>query len=177
MPNVRALLVPSLIVALCAVSVSVDGVPVHAGQAAAKASDAKHAATDSIDLEILRDTIRANKKALVAANLDLTAEEKEKFWPVYDRYQKDLKAIHDRYLTIIQDYTASFETLTDEHAKKLLDDYLAVEAERVKLRTEYVKSFSETLPGRKVARFYQIENKMDAVLRYDLAATIPVVKE
>jgi len=174
MPNVRALLVPSLIVALFAVSV--DVVPVHAGQAAAKAGDAKHAATD-IDLEILRDTIRANKKALVAANLDLTAEEKEKFWPVYDRYQKDLKAIHDRYLAIIQDYTASFETLTDEHAKKLLDDYLAVEAERVKLRTEYVKSFSETLPGRKVARFYQIENKMDAVLRYDLAATIPVVKE
>ena len=174
MLNVRALLVLSLITMSFAV-------PAEAGQPAAKppvakASDAKHAATD-IDLEILRDTIRANKKALVAANLDLTTEEKEKFWPVYDRYQKELTAIHDRYLHIIQDYTTSFETLTDEHAKKLLDDYLAVEADRVKLRTEYVTQFSAALPGLKVARFYQIENKMDAVLRYDLAATIPVVKE
>jgi hypothetical protein len=173
MPNARPLLVLSLIGALFAVPVDVG--PVSAGQSAAKASDAKHG-TD-IDLEILRDTIRINKKALVAANLDLTDEEKQKFWPVYDRYQKDATAIHDRYVRVIQDYTANFDTLTDAHAMQLLDDYLAAEADRAKLRREYVTPFSGALPGRKVARFYQIENKMDAVLRYDLAATIPVVKE
>ena len=173
MPNLRPLLVLPLIAALFAVSV--DVVPVDAGPSAAKASAAKPA-TD-IDLEILRDTIRANKKALVAANLNLTDDEQQKFWPLFDRYQKELTAIHDRYLRVIQDYTASFETLTDEHALKLIDDYLGAEDDRAKLRRAYVTQFSAVIPGLKVARFYQIENKMDAVLRYDLAATIPVVKE
>ena len=60
---------------------------------------------------------------------------------------------------------------------KLVDDYLAVEADRVKVKRAYLDEFAKALPGRKVARFYQIENKMDAVIRYDLAATIPVVEE
>jgi hypothetical protein len=168
MTNLRALLVPALIVALFAVPTTVPTVAAKE-PAAAPASD--------VDLEILRDSIRANKKALVAASLDLTDDEKAKFWPIYDRYQKELVAIHDRYLKVIDDYTTSFATLTDEHAKQILDEYLAAEADRVKLRRDYVPTFSEALSGKKLARFYQIENKMDAVVRYDLAATIPVVPE
>ena len=45
------------------------------------------------------------------------------------------------------------------------------------MRRAYVPEFAAILPGRKVARLYQIENKMDAVIRYDLAATIPVIEE
>ncbi len=60
---------------------------------------------------------------------------------------------------------------------KLVDDYLAIEADRVKVRRSYVEEFAKSLPGRKVARFYQIENKIDAVMRYDLASTIPVIEE
>lgn len=135
------------------------------------------AAADDINLEILRDTIQANKKALVAANLTLTDEEAERFWPVYDRYQAELIRVHDRLVAIIQDYTASFRDLSNEKARKLVDDYLAAEADRVAVRRDFLDDIAGALPGRKVARFYQIENKMDAVLRYDLAAEIPVVEE
>jgi hypothetical protein len=133
-------------------------------------------ATDT-NLEILRESIRANKKALVAASLDLTNDEAQKFWPVYDRYQKDLTVLNDRYLQIIQDYTTHFDDLTDDQAMKLLDQYLKADADRVKLRQDYVAQIAAVLPGRKVVRFFQIENKMDAVVRYDLAANIPVVKQ
>ena len=129
------------------------------------------------NLEILRDSIRANKKALVAASLDLTNDEAQKFWPVYDRYQKDLTALNDRYIEIIKDYTAQFANMTDDQAMKLLDAYLKADADRVKLRQDYVAQVAAVLPGRKVARFFQIENKMDAIARYDLAANIPVVKQ
>jgi hypothetical protein len=129
------------------------------------------------NLEILRDSIRANKKALVAASLDLTNDEAQKFWPVYDRYQKDLTALNDRYIEIIRDYTAQFANMTDDQAMKLLDAYLKADADRVKLRQDYVAQVAAVLPGRKVARFFQIENKMDAIARYDLAANIPVVKQ
>jgi len=148
-------------------------VPVHAGQDVAKATATQATETN---LEILRDTIRANKKALVAASLDLTDEQAKEFWPIFDRYQKDLTAINDRYVRIIEDYEANFVNLSDEKAMQLLNDYLTAETDRVTLRREYLPQFAQTVPGRDVARFYQIENKMDAVIRHDLARTIPVVK-
>jgi hypothetical protein len=139
----------------------------------AATGDAGEAARANLD--ILRDTIRANKKALVAVNLNLTGEEAAKFWPIYDRYQKDLTGVHDRLIALIEDYTANFRDLSNEKAMKLAEEYLSVEADRAKVRRAYLDEIAKALPGRKVARFYQIENKMDAVLRYDLAAEIPVV--
>jgi hypothetical protein len=129
------------------------------------------------DLDILRDTIRANKKAFVAANLNLTDDEAKQFWPVYDRYQAELKGVNDRLLKTVEDYTAGFRDLSDEKAKQLVDDYLTEETDRAKVRRSYADEIGKALPGRKVARFYQIENKMDAVMRYDLAAEIPVIDE
>jgi len=129
------------------------------------------------DLDALRDAIRANRKALVAANLRLSDDEAGKFWAVYDRYQRETTTLGDRLEKVIQDYITSFGKVSDDKALKLVEDYLKVEADRVALRRSYMPEFAKTLPGRKVARFYQIENKMDAVIRYDLAATIPVVEE
>ena len=128
------------------------------------------------DIGILRDSIRANKKALVAANLGLTDEEARQFWPVYDRYQGELKGINDRLQQVIEDYAANFHDLSNEKATKLTGDYLSVEEDRAKVRRSYLPEITKTLPGKKVARFYQIENKMDAVLRYHLAEEIPVVE-
>ena len=126
---------------------------------------------------VLLDTIRANRKALVAVNLELSPAEADKFWPLYDRYQKEISAIGDRVVSIVEEYTATFRDLSNDKALQLMESYLAAEAERIQVRRTYLAEFKKILPGRTVARFYQIENKMDAVLRYDLAATIPVVDE
>jgi len=137
----------------------------------------KAAAAPQSDQSILLDTIRANRKALVAVNLGLSEEQAAKFWPLYDKYQKELNANGDRVVAIVDDYSKSFGDLSDEKAMKLMEDYLAAEADRVKLRSSYLPEFSKILPGRTVARFYQIENKMDALLRNELASAIPVVDE
>ena len=141
------------------------------------ASPGRAGEADKANLGILLDTIRVNRKALVAANLTLSDEEAGKFWPLYDRYQGELNAVQDRGVKVIEDYSASFKNLSDEKAMKLAGDWLAAEADRVKIRQTYLDQFAKVLPGRKVVRFYQIENKMDAVMRYDLAGQIPVVEE
>jgi hypothetical protein len=138
--------------------------PVHAGEA------------DEASMQILLDTLQANKQALVDVNLDLTDEEAVAFWPVYERYQGELEALQARLLEVIEAYGASFGKTTDEQANVLIDDYLTVELDRAALRRKYLEPMTEALPGRKVMRFYQIENKIDAVVRYDLAASIPVVE-
>ena len=129
------------------------------------------------NLTILLDAIRANRKAMVAVNLQLTDAEAAEFWPVYDRYQKEMDAVGDRLLALIEDYTASFSDMSNDKAMKIVEDYLAIQADQVKVRRSYVGEFAKSLPGRKVARFYQIENKMDAVIRYELASKIPVIDE
>ena len=158
MPYARSLLAALLLLALPATRAS-------AGEA------------QNANLDILRDTIRANRKALVAANLTLTDEEAGRFWPLYERYQTELKAVNDRTVKVIQDYTASFHDISDDKAMKLAEDWLSAEGDRVKVRRTYLDEFAKVLPGKKVVRFYQIENKMDAVMRYDLAAEIPVVEQ
>jgi len=132
-------------------------------------------ATTEADLDVLLSTIRSNRKALVAANLGLTDDEAVKFWPLYDRYRKESDAVGDRLVSVIQAYTASFRDLSNDKAMKLVEDYLTVEADHVRVRRTFLPEFSAVLPGRKVARLYQIENKINAVIRYDLAATIPVL--
>jgi hypothetical protein len=145
--------------------------------AVAYAADTGAAAVAQSQPSVLLDAIRANRKALVAVNLDLSPEEAGKFWPVYDRYQKEISAIGDRVLSIVDEYTAGFRDLSNDKAMQLMENYLAAEAERLQVRRTYLPEFAKILPGRTVARFYQIENKMDAVLRYDMAAAIPVVDE
>jgi hypothetical protein len=163
MLNIRILLAAAVILALSAAAL--PAAPPPAGKAA------------EANLDVLLDSIRANRQALVAVNLKLTDEQGAKFWPIYDRYQKEMNALGDRLVGVIQDYSANFSDLSDDKAMKLVDDYLTIEADRVKVKRAYVGEFAKVLPGRTVARFFQIENKMDAVLRYDLAAAIPVVEE
>lgn len=145
--------------------------------AAGQAEDAEDPSAATADAQVLIDTIRANRKALVAVNLGLSEEEATKFWPLYDRYQQEIKSSGDRVASVVDDYIENYRTLSDEEALKLLEAYLAAEADRVQTRRTFIAEFAKILPGRTVARFYQIENKMDAVLRYDLAAAIPVIEE
>jgi hypothetical protein len=163
MSNIRLVLAATVILGLSAATLRAAQPPT--GQAA------------QANLDVLVDAIRSNRKALVAVNLKLTDDEAAKFWPIYDRYQKETNALGDRLVGVIQDYSANFSDLSNDKAMKLVDDYLTIEADRVKAKRTYVAEFAKALPGRKLARFYQIENKVDAVIRYDLAATIPVVEE
>jgi hypothetical protein len=144
---------------------------------AASAADKATAEAPQTQETILLDTIRANRKALVAVNLGLSPEQEKNFWPVYDRYQKEINANGDRVVAVVDEYTKSFHDLSDERATQLMDSYLSAEAERVQIRRSYLAEFVKILPGRTVARFYQLENKMDAVIRYDLAEAIPVIDE
>ena len=147
---------------------------VAAGALAQQADDEQ--STD-VALEALQSAIRSNRKAVIAVNLGLTGDEAAAFWPVYDRYQKEMNAVGDRLVAVIREYSESFSTLDNEKAMKLMDEYLAVEADRVSIRRAYLDDFAKSVPGRKVARFYQIENKIDAVQRFELAARIPIVGE
>ncbi len=129
------------------------------------------------NMDILRQKIRADKKLVVAANMDLREAEAKGFWPVYDAYQADLGKLNERLAKLIQRYADLYKTntLTDKAAKSLLDEALAIEQAEVTMRKGYVPKLSAVLPATKVARYLQIENKIRAVIKYELADGIPLV--
>jgi len=128
------------------------------------------------NMEIVLQKIRADKKLLVAENLQLTEAEAKGFWPVYSRYQDELFLLRTRTAKLITDYAAAYDQMGNDAAKKLLDEYMTIEALGLKLRQAYLPKFRAVLPEVKVARYYQIENKIYAALVYGIAAKIPLVK-
>ncbi len=126
--------------------------------------------------QLVREKIQADKKLLVAENMQLTEAEAKAFWPVYESYQKDQAKIVDRTQKLINDYAQNYQIMTDATAKKLIDDLMVLENDRLKLRKDYLPKFRKVLSDKKVARYYQLENKIHAVVSYELAKVIPLVK-
>jgi len=108
--------------------------------------------------------------------MQLTEAEAKAFWPIYDRYQDELFLIRVRTAKLIKDYSDAYETMTSATAKRLLDEYMTIETLRLKLRKAYLPKFRTALPGVKVVRYYQIENKINAALDYELGANIPLIR-
>ena len=127
-------------------------------------------------MELLRDKARADKRLVVATVLDLTESEAKAFWPVYNAYQSDMVDHYDRVLKFIGTFAKAYQTMTDEIATQLLSEYLALETDHIALLNRYVPRFRSVLPPRKVARLYQIENKLRTLVNYELAREIPLVK-
>jgi len=129
----------------------------------------------NLAVEDARTILQAEHKLLVSQNLGLTSPEAEAFWPVYDAYAAELDKAGDRRVKLIADFAASYGDLSDETAKQLVADMLKYQKEVLKIRDKYAKKFHRVLPAGKVVRFYQIENKLDALVNFVLASEIPLV--
>jgi len=128
------------------------------------------------NMQIVVEKIRADKKLLVAENMELTDAEAKAFWPVYEQYQSELFLLRARTVKLIKDYADAYDKMTNETAKKLLDELITIESLGPKLRQAYLPKFRKVLPEVKAARYFQIENKIQAALMYELAAKIPLMK-
>jgi hypothetical protein len=146
--------------------------------AAGLAAPALAQTAGTTNMEILRQKLKADKKLVVAENLKLTDAEGAAFWPVYDAYQKDLQAINQRMTAAVLAYADAYNKgpVSNDVAKKLLDEAVAIDEAEVKVKSAAVPKILAVLPAAKAARYIQIENKIRAALRYELAANIPLVE-
>ena len=129
-------------------------------------------------LEITDETLKADKKLIVAKYMELTESEAKKFWPVYEEYQKDLQKLNERLRSLLESYATEYQSnsLTDDKAKKLLDEWIALDNDEASHRKIYAEKVLKVLPAKKAARYVQIENEFRVLLKYHLAATVPLVQ-
>jgi hypothetical protein len=132
------------------------------------------ATSDQGQVYAARLQLEADRAQVVADNLILTSAEATTFWPVYHAYRADMKAISDRSVKLIDNFAKVYDQLADTTAARLLNEWLGIERDRVAMKTSYVPKFMAVLPARKVARYYQIENKLDAIVQYAAAGSVPL---
>jgi len=148
------------------------------GLAPAFAQTRPAAAPAPDSMQILREKLKADKKLVVAANMQLKDKEAQGFWPIYDEYQKELARINKRTGDLIRRYAREYnaDSLKNDEARKLINDILEIEAAELAAKRALVEKASKVLTGKKMARYVQIEQKIRAAVMYELADAVPLVK-
>jgi hypothetical protein len=128
------------------------------------------------DLQAASDVIRQQKKIYIAKIMELTAQEKEKFWPLYAEYESGLSQLRGERIKLTTNFLQSHGNLSDAEAIAMLNQKLRLDGADLKFKQGYVAKFMQVLPGRKVVRFYQAENRFDTAATAELYRNIPVIR-
>jgi hypothetical protein len=144
-------------------------------QSSAGAQNSGQTVTDS-DIELLRKDLRAKKKQITAANLNLTTEQATRFWPIFDQYTAELTKINDQKYGLIKEFANSWGSITDGQAEDMTKRAIAVEEQVAQLRLKYVPIFNQVVPGRLVATFFQIDRRLQLMIDLQLMSQLPFVQ-
>jgi hypothetical protein len=128
------------------------------------------------NIELTRAHIQTARQTIIAEGMQLTEDESLGFWPAYRDYRVDMARLGDRLVKAISEFVSADANLSDEQATRLLDEYLDIKSKEVSVKKKYVGVFRKLLPPAKVTRFFQLENKLDAIVNFELAKTIPLTK-
>jgi hypothetical protein len=144
----------------------------------ASAGNSSQASQPSVDqdIDMLRKDLRSQKKQIIAANLQLTDKEAEKFWPLYDQYTAELVQINNAKYSSLKDYVTNYNTLTDQQALSLTQNVLGVDGSVALLRQKYMPMFQQVISGKKTALFFQLDRRLVMLIDIQLAAAVPMVQ-
>lgn len=153
------------IAALCAIGIVLPA-------AAQNAPKAQKQSQKQLDIA----AARADRKAIVGANMHLSDTEAKGFWPLYDAYEGKMDKLDDRHAEEIREYAKQYQTLTDADAKRKLDEVMAIKQARLSVQKSYIPKFSAVVSPIKVTRFFQIDNKLRAMVQCDIAQIVPLAR-
>ena len=129
------------------------------------------------NIQLFRKDVRSERKKIIAANLDLTEGEAEKFWPLFDQYTAELVKIHDRKYALLQAYAENYTTMTDEQAESYIKGRGEVEDSIAQVRLKYVPLFRKVLSGRSTALFFQLDWRLTLIMDLQVTSQTPLVEQ
>lgn len=127
------------------------------------------------EIEIARSTLKADRKVVIAEGMQLTDAESQAFWPIYREYRASMDTINDGIVELVLEYADLYPDVPEDRAKTMLDQLAGLEKKRISQRERYMKRFRKVLPASKTLRFFQIENRLDLIVRLQIARCIPLV--
>lgn len=146
-----------------------------ADQITMRVADDSEAVSDQ-DIQMLRKDLRAQRKQIIAANMNLSSTEAEKFWPVYEQYISDLVKMNGTKYALIKKYIQKQGNLSDTEAESAVDQWISVDQSVAELRKKYIPSFRKALSPRNTALFYQLDRRVQLMIDLQLASSIPMIQ-
>jgi hypothetical protein len=147
--------------------------PAQPGASAPQESDQEDLTSD---IALTRASIQLRRQAIMTSVMDLTPTESQPFWRLYRDYRVDMAKVGDRVQKLLVDYSAQYDTLTDEQARSIMKEWVSIEKAKMDVKNKYISRFQKVLPARKVMRFFQADNKLDAMLNAQLASVVPLAR-
>lgn len=146
--------------------------------AAALGQDSGSSVLENPTLANARALLQAGREAIIREDLRMGDEESAGFWPIYEKYHAEIMVVRDRQATMVAEFLRRYQAgaVTDEYAERLIKDHFDIKGDLLKIQEKFVRQFRKVLPALKVARFYQLENKMDAEVDAQLALFVPLVE-
>ena len=164
-----------LLFGLLIAAVTLTVVPAAAQSSNMTAPNTQPTAASEQDIEMLRQNIRASRKKIIAANMNLTADESTKFWPIYDQYQLELNKIGNTRWDMMKAYAQVYPNVTADQAQNFIQQSTMTDQQMIALREKYVPIFAKAIPAKKVALWYQIDRQIDLMVNLQLASMLPLV--
>ena len=137
----------------------------------------EHAGLAATETEKGRAMIREGRLEIVRSELPLTEKEAAEFWPKYAEYREEVDSIQDRYTDLVAEYVGRYDNadLSDDYADDLINSWFDIKRELLDVQEIYISEFRKILPALKVARLFQLENKINAEIDAQLAVVIPLI--
>jgi len=104
-----------------------------------------------------REMLQSHKVAYITQKLDLTPEEAEKFWPVYNKMNKEVESTHKAYRAKMKAAKEQEKELTDKQIEDLINEGFANEQKVLDIRKQYNDEIKKAIPIQKVAKLYRAE--------------------
>ncbi len=142
------------------------------------AAQASSPGSASLSLQQQLAQTEARRRNRIAGNMLLSPEEASRFWPVYDEYRRAVVDVRRRQLDVIVQYADAYNRggLGPEESRALLTEAMRLEADRYRLKRDYMRQAADVLEAKRQLRLYQIETRLDAEAQAGVLAQIPLAQ-
>lgn len=127
------------------------------------------------DIQLLRQDLQKTKNDVISHTMQFTSAEAAAFWPIYNDYARDQRAIADKRLALIKDYAQQYDNITDAKAEEMTQRLFQIESDTLNLQKQYYPKFQKALGAKRAAKFFQVDNRLSMMVNLQLASEIPLI--
>ncbi len=124
-------------------------------------------------IAVVRANMQADRTTLITAGMNFNDKDGAAFWPIYKQYEYERSRLDDDRVAVIKEYTQKYPTLTDAEAKAMAGQMLECDSRLAALKKKYFKKFNKALPALTVAKFFQLERRVDLMMDMQVESSLP----
>jgi len=124
-------------------------------------------------IELARADMRSQTTQIITATMQLSDKDAAAFWPIYRKYEYERSILDDGRAAVVKEYTQKYTTISDADAKSMTDRMLDYDSRDITLKKKYVREFSKVLPATTVAKFFQLDHRIDLLMGMQIESSLP----